>query len=127
MGENKLKKKAENPKEGRKKPTNFIVRIFDFILKILNGSFMTNEWTRKQLPFILFLVLLAVINIANIISVERKQRQKTNIERELSRLRAEHSFYLGKVARSIKPSVVKEKLLKYDIKDPVEPVIKIKK
>jgi len=120
MAENRFKKKDKSQKEGKKKSSNIIQRILD-------GSIMTNEWTRKQLSFILFLVLLAALNIANIISVEKKQRQKKSLEKELSVLRAKHSYYSGRVARSIKPTVLIEKLSKLGIKDPSEPIIKIKK
>jgi len=121
MGENRFKKeKTIKQKEGRKKFPNIIMRVLD-------GSIMTNKWSRRQLPFILFLVLLAALNITNIISVEKKQRQKKILEKELSILRAKHSYYSGRAARSIKPSVLAEKLSKYGLKDPSEPVIKIKK
>ena len=120
MGENKFKEKVKKEKGQKKKSSNFILRILD-------GSFMTNKWTQKQLPFILFLVLLAVLNIENIISVEKKQRQKKILEKELSVLRAQHSYYSGRAARNIRPSVLAEKLSKFGIKDPSEPIIKIKK
>lgn len=120
MAENKLKKEAEKGKEAKKRAPNII-------MKVLDGSFMTNEWTRKQLPFIFFLVFLAVVNIANIISVEKKHRQKKILERELSVLRAKYSFYSEKAAQNFKPSILSEKLSKYGIKISSVPEIKIKK
>ena len=120
MAENKFKKSDEKRKEGKKRSPNII-------MKVLDGSFMTNEWTRKQLPFIFFIVFLAVLNIANIISVEKKHRQKKILEKELSVLRAKYSFYSEKAAQNIKPSIISEKLNKYGIKNSSIPEIKIKK
>ena len=116
---NKLRDNVDSTKDGKKKSSNII---FD----IITGTIIQNKWVKKQLPFILFLFLLAVLNIANITSIERKQRRKINLEKELGVLRAEHSFYSGEVAKRIKPSIIHEKLKKYGICDTVKPVIKIK-
>jgi len=120
MAGNILRKKTEKNEEQSKKTPSFL-------LGIITGSIVNNKWVRKQMPFILFLVLLAVFNIANITSIERKQRKKIKLERELSALRAEHSFYSAEVAKRIKPSIVRERLKKYGIIDAIEPIIKIKK
>ncbi len=124
MPENTIKKNKENEITDKKRSTNFILR---FILYIVGGNILTNKKTLKLLPFILFIVLLATLNISNIISVEKKHRKKTNMEKELSKLRAEHSFHSEQVAKNIKPSIITEKLKRFEIKEPNEPIIKIKK
>jgi len=129
MAENTFKKEVnkEPNKENKRVKNNIFSTIITFIGNILNGYFLTAKKLRKHLPFIFFMVLLAALNISNIISVERKHRQKLNIEKELSKLRAKHSFYSGQVAKNIKPSIITEKLKHRGIKEPNEPIIKIKK
>jgi len=119
MTENKFKAKPQKEKPSTKR-RGFI------IMKLLDGSFMLDERVRKNLPFIFFLVFLAALNIANIYIVERKQRQIENLKKELSVLRAKHSFYAGKAAKNMKPSTFLLMHPDLPVKNSYEPVIKIK-
>ena len=120
MTDNKYKKTETKEKKKKSKGLNFFKTIID-------GSFMTNKWTRKQLPFIFFLVFMAALNIGNIIRIEKKQRIKESLQDELNVLKAELSYYSGKAAPNTKPSIIEKRLEELGIKNPNDPHIKIKK
>lgn len=66
-------------KSGRKRP----------IKDILDGSLLTRDAVLIQLPYILFLVALAIVYIANRFHAEKIIRETTKMQVELRDLRAE--------------------------------------
>lgn len=56
---------------------------------VLDGSLLTNEWFVKQLPYIIFLVVLAFIYIGNRYHAEKIVRRNAELQKEINDLRAE--------------------------------------
>jgi len=59
------------------------------IKDVLDGSVLTNEWFVKQLPYIIFLVVLAFIYIGNRYHAEKIVRRNIELQKEINDLRAE--------------------------------------
>jgi hypothetical protein len=59
------------------------------IKDVLDGSLLTNEWFVKQLPYIIFLVVLAFIYIGNRYNAEKIVRKNIELQKEINDLRAE--------------------------------------
>ena len=59
------------------------------IKDVLDGSVLTNEWFVKQLPYIIFLVVLAFVYIGNRYHAEKIVRQNIQLQKEINDLRAE--------------------------------------
>ena len=64
----------------------FVRSAFD----VINGNFLTNKSSLKQVPFVLFLTIIALFYIANSYYAERKIRQINKINNELKELRSEY-------------------------------------
>jgi len=56
---------------------------------LIDGTIVTNKVIVRQLPYILFLTLLALIYIANRYHAERIVRETTRLKQEVKELRAE--------------------------------------
>ena len=59
------------------------------IKDLIDGSIIANDFIVKQLPFILFLVMLAFVYIANRYHAEKVVRKNIKLTKEISELRAE--------------------------------------
>lgn len=66
--------------------TQVVRSVFD----VFNGNILTNKSSIKQVPFLLFLTLVALLYIANGYFAERKIRQINKINNELKELRSEY-------------------------------------
>ncbi|HRG59989.1 MAG TPA: FtsL-like putative cell division protein [Bacteroidia bacterium] len=60
------------------------------VVDVINGNFLTNQTSLKQVPFVLFLTIVALFYIANSYYAERKIRQISKINNELKELRSEY-------------------------------------
>ena len=56
---------------------------------VLDGSLLTNEWVVRQLPYIIFLVVLAFVYIGKRYHAERRLRRNIVLQKEINDLRAE--------------------------------------
>ncbi|MGD2035457.1 MAG: FtsL-like putative cell division protein [Bacteroidales bacterium] len=93
----------------------------------IDGSLLTLSAVMRQLPFILFLVLLAIIYIANRYHAEKVVRQVTTLKRQVKDFRAEEITTASELMNLSKPSSVQVLLDKreLDLKEPSEPPYKI--
>ena len=81
--------------------------ITGFSLKsIIDGSMLTVRSVVKQLPFILFLVFLALIYIANRYHAEKMIRQIDSLKTEVKDLRAEEITTASELMNLNRPSNV---------------------
>jgi hypothetical protein len=62
---------------------------FGSIKDLLDGSLIANDFIVKQLPYIVFLVALAFIYIANRYNAEKVVRANVELSKEINELRAE--------------------------------------
>lgn len=62
---------------------------FGSIKDLLDGSLIANDFVLKQLPYIVFLVILAFIYIANRYHAEKVVRASIELTKEINELRAE--------------------------------------
>ena len=100
---------------------------FASIKDLLDGSIIANDFAVRQLPFIVFLVFLAFVYIANRFHAEKVVRASIELSKEISDLRAEaittssELMFISKQSEVAK--LVKEKGL--GLEDSVEPATKI--
>lgn len=115
---NRLKEKKEEPIQKTKpKRQNKFVRSF---VSLFSGSFLSNEETIRQLPFIFFLAFLGLLYIGNGYYAERTVRKMSRISYELKDLQSEYIItsselmFLSKqseVARLAKPLGILESVV----------------
>jgi hypothetical protein len=97
------KKPAESTgKTTADKDENKPIRAKEF----LDGSILTREAMTRQLPFVLFLTVLAVLYIGNRYHAERMVRKITETELEVKNLRAEQITIAAELMNISKPSEV---------------------
>jgi hypothetical protein len=82
-------KKEEQPTEKKSKAVkpNKIARSF---LNIFSGNFLSKDYVILQLPFILFLTVVALGYIANGYYAEKSVREISHINTELKELKSEY-------------------------------------
>lgn len=91
--------------------------------QIIDGSLLTRQAVLRQLPFILFLTLLAVLYIANRYNAMRMTRQVNELQAEIRELRARSITMAAELMNISRQSqvakMVQEKGL--DLKESVTP------
>jgi hypothetical protein len=98
---------------------NHKVKMGSSLHSIVDGSFLTRENLVKQVPFILFLTLVALFYIANsIIDISRTKK-------ELQELRYEYITTKSNLMFHSKQSEVAAKLKNSGLKESLEPPVKI--
>jgi hypothetical protein len=81
--------------------------------ELLSGSVLTRQIVVKQLPYVIFLTLLAIVYIGNRYHAERLVRETLSLQREIKELRAEaittsaRLMYISKQSEVVK--LVQEK------------------
>lgn len=97
IGEEKVAQKLKNDKQSTssnkkektdKKTTS--KKIGNVFLNILNGDFLTQKTSTRQLPFILFLAVIAMVYIANGYYAEHTVRKINKATKELKELHSEY-------------------------------------
>ena len=79
------------------------------IKEFLDGSILTRQAVVRQLPFIFFLTLLAIVYIANRFHAEKIARQTTQVQNDLRDLRSESiSIASELMTRSNQTEIVKQ-------------------
>ncbi|MDD3877919.1 MAG: FtsL-like putative cell division protein [Bacteroidales bacterium] len=99
---------------------------FSVLKKLLDGTFLLDKWLSKQLPFIIFLIVLAIIYITTRISAEKKHRQISEIKDKMSEMIAKDSELNKRLSGLSKQTVIANRLRRREIKVSVEPKIIIK-
>lgn len=100
---------------------------FGSIKDLLDGSLIANDFIVKQLPYIVFLVILAFIYIANRYHAEKVVRASIELTQEISDLRAEAITTSSELMLISKQSEVARLVEKrgLGLKESVEPPKKI--
>lgn len=97
------------------------------IKDLLDGSLIANDFIVRQLPYIVFLVLLAFIYIANRYNAEKVVRESIELTKEINDLRAEAITTSSELMFISKQSEVSKLVQKrgLGLKESVEPPRKI--
>lgn len=117
----KTKQKKVKTKEHKIKRIN----ITQTIGSILDGSFLTREKVIQLLPFAMYIVLLAMIYIANQYAALRSIKEIENTTKELKDLRNEHISTKSELMYQSKISEVAKRLENKGIKESLIPPKKI--
>jgi len=99
-----------------------------FSLKVLiDGSLLAGKIIARNITFILFLVFLAIIYIANRYHAERMVRQIITASQELKDLRAEQITTASQLMNYSKPSTIEDMVEQkgLGITQPIKPPYKI--
>lgn len=92
---------------------------------ILDGSILTREQMLKMLPFIFYLVFLAIIFIANTYYAERLVRRIDAGNKDLKELQIEYIDSRSKLMNSSRQSHLEEQLIGQGLKESTVPPYKI--
>jgi len=111
---------------GKNKKNNQGGKTARSLQSILGGGFLANKKTWENFPFLLFLVLLAILYIGNSFYAEKNIRKIEKFQKELKELRYEHIYTKSKVMSKSKQSEVAESLTEEGIKESRTPPAKIK-
>ncbi len=95
------------------------------LTSIFNGNIFTSKLVISNIPFILFLVFIAIIYIANNYNVQSKVRKIEQTTKELKDLRDEHISLKSSLMYFTKKSEVAKRLKHKDIKEATKPPFKI--
>lgn len=100
---------------------------FGSVKDLLDGSLIANDFIVKQLPYIVFLVILAFVYIANRYHAEKVVRQNVVLQKEINELRAEAITTSSELMFISKQSEVAKLVEKrgLGLKESVEPPRKI--
>jgi hypothetical protein len=94
---------------------------------VLDGSLLTNDWFVKQLPYIIFLVVLAFTYIGNRYHAEKIVRKNIELQKEINDLRAESITVAAELMLISKQSEVAKQVKErgLDLEESVVPPKKI--
>ena len=115
---------AAAPKKSIKVPS---IKLGSFrnISSIIDGRVFSSELITRNVPFIFFLIFLAMLYIANNYRVQAKVRKIDTITRELKDLRDEHISIKSNLMFRTKKSEVANQLKDKGIKEATKPPYKI--
>ena len=122
-----MNKFREKPKEEKKeKPkTKKQSRFARYFASLFSGSFLAEEKTLRQLPFIFFLTFIALCYVANGYYAERTVRKINQVTNELKELKSEFITSKSQLMFISKQSEVAKLSVKLGIKESVIPPKKI--
>jgi hypothetical protein len=95
------------------------------ITGVIAGTFLTRENVVRQLPFLIFIMVLAMIYIGNSYSAEKLDMTIERIKKENDVLRYEHVLTKSRLTNYSRPPEVARKLQGTGIKESVLPPQKI--
>ncbi|TAL59364.1 MAG: hypothetical protein EPN85_09445 [Bacteroidetes bacterium] len=110
-------RKEQNGQEKKSTPKKQGNKVARSVLNIFSGNFLSKDYVILQLPFILFLTLIAIGYIANGFYAERAVRKISSLNARLKELKSEYIISKSElmfmsnqseVARSVSPFGLKE-------------------
>ena len=122
-----MNKFREKPKEpSKEKPKNRKQSKFArYFASLFSGSFLAEKITLRQIPFVLFLTLIALCYVANGYYAERTVRKINQVTNELKELKSEFITSKSDLMFLSKQSEVAKTAFKLGIKESVTPPKKI--
>ena len=93
------------------------------LLSILRGEFIADQNNQKYIPFLLFVVLLILLNIRVSFMAERLLKESISLEKEIADLRLVYittkSDLMSMYRRSVIEEIVADKGLKTSLNPPI--------
>ena len=99
---------------------------FKRIRSVLDGSIITQDKVLQHWPYVIFLVCLSILLIANNYVSEKIIRETNRINRELKELQTEHLSTLSEYMRKSQQSEVAKRMNEIGIKESIVPPKRIK-
>lgn len=120
--DNNAEAAASSEKKDAKK-TSFRMR------DVLNGSFLTKDFVQKQVPFILFLAVLALFYINNRFSYEEQIKEQNNLKKELIDAKYRSLTVSEELIQKSKQSAVMQQLQQQgsELQESLTPPIEVEK
>jgi hypothetical protein len=121
LGQKNEKVEFVDSKVEREEIRNFSIKT------LLDGSLLSGAFVSKQLPYILFLVFLAVVYIGNRLQAEKVVRRLISAKEEVTNLRSEQITTSTELMDLSRPSTLEDMIDKrgLGLKQPTEPPYKI--
>lgn len=101
------------------------VKSSKFFTEFIGGGVLSRETVLRQFPFILYVVLLAILLISNTFAAEDMARDIAKKRQVLGDKHVEYIYIKSKITELTKQSVLSERLKNKGIKESVEPLKKI--
>jgi len=92
---------------------------------LLDGSLLTHKWIVSNIPYLIFLALIAIYYISNSATAERNRRAAVQLEEELKELRYRYISTKSSVMYLSNPSQISNRLKETGIRENVVPPVKI--
>ncbi|MDP4266002.1 MAG: FtsL-like putative cell division protein [Bacteroidota bacterium] len=118
-GDNDEEAKVEPEKKPKEGKLNILID------NLFGGRFFTNVKVMRQIPFVLFITLLALIYIANNNHSDKTVREIESIKKELKELRSEHISVKSELNKRSSQSEIASQLEETGLKESVVPPQKI--
>ncbi len=117
----------KNNKNGKKKSSSQdrTQRVARSVTGVIAGTFLTRQNVAKQLPFLIFIMVLAMIYIGNSYSAEKRDLAIERVKKENEMLRYEHVLTKSRLTNYSRPPEVARKLQGTGIKESLLPPQKI--
>ncbi len=112
--------KQKDEKGGRR-----AFRPLEALGSFLDGSVLTNKVVVKNIPFLLFITVIAILYITNSANAEKNRRESARISEELKELRYKYISTKSSVMYLSNPSQISLKLMETGIRENVVPPVKI--
>lgn len=90
---------------------------------VFSGTFLTNQKSLQNMPFVLFLACMALLYIANGYYADDKIREVNKLSNHLKELRTEYIFTKSELMFASKQSEVAKSAEKLGLKEPVVPPV----
>jgi hypothetical protein len=122
---NKLRGKPEEVKQEKPKNKRKPGKLAKYFASLFSGSFLAEEKTLKQLPFIFFLTFVAICYVANGYYAERTVRNINRVGNQIKELKSEYITSKSQLMFISKQSEVAKASKNLGLKESVTPPIKI--
>jgi len=110
-------------KKEKKKSTKRKGVLAKGLSSVFSGTFLTNEKTLRNMPFVLFLACMALLYIANGYYADDKIREVNKLTNNLKELRTEYIFTKSELMFASKQSEVAKSAEKLGLREPVVPPV----
>jgi hypothetical protein len=117
--------RSNNSKKEKKSAGRRIQSITGSLAEVFSGEVFTREIVVKQIPFMFFLLALAIVYISNSYSAEKLKLDIRKMEQEKKVLHQEHVLLKSRLMDYSRKSEVARRLRETGLKESTVPPVKI--